>query len=49
MIVLILVYGIFAFVTNIIASDKFEPTTASITSNIDVLVISLGSKQLNQT
>ena len=44
-----LVYGIFALVTNVIASNNFSPTLPSITSNVDILVISLGSKQLNKT
>lgn len=44
-----LVYSIYAFVTNLIASGKYDPGTNEVDTSADVLSISLGSKQVNKT
>lgn len=49
MVIMFLVYGIFALVTNIIAATKFQPTDNNLTSNQNILIISLSSKQANRT
>lgn len=51
---MLLIYSIYAFVTNIIASGKFSQCGTTMTytecsSNLDYLAISLGSKQQNPT
>lgn len=48
---MLLIYSIFAFVSNLVASGKFKTcgTLINCSSNLDYLAISLGSKQLNPT
>lgn len=48
---MILIYSIYAFATNLVASGKFDncDSTVECSANLDYLSISLGSKQLNQT
>lgn len=48
---MLLVYSIFAFATNLVASGKFTTcgTLANCSTNLDYLAISLGSKQLHAT
>lgn len=44
-----LVYGIFALVTNVLASLEYKPDDPSINAHEGLLILSLGSKQLNPT
>ncbi len=48
---MLLIYSIFAFATNVVASGKFSTCTTLLgcSSNLDYLAISLGSKQQNPT
>ena len=48
---MLLIYAIFAFATNIVASGKYATcgTIAACSAKLDYLAISLGSKQLNPT
>jgi len=48
---MLLIYAIFAFATNIVASGKYTTcgTLTSCSTKLDYLSISLGSKQQNPT
>lgn len=49
--VLFVVYGIYSLITNIIAALGYNPISdkSALKSNIGILVLSLGSKQLNSS
>ncbi len=48
---MLLIYAIFAFATNIVASGKYTTcgSIAACSTKLDYLAISLGSKQMNAT